>query len=136
MTTKLNPKKIIGDFITLEQVMQSLQLSDRTVRNYIKARKLRAYKLDGKLVFNVLDVEAFLQRRRVGGGTIAPVIKDVSQDQVRMLNDEEIPALPYYLKPGWKPPSIAGLDLPVPKSTLISGDEAINEALAIIRRKR
>jgi excisionase family DNA binding protein len=94
MATKLTPKKLIGDFITLKQLLQSVPVSDRTIRNWIDAGKLRAYKLDGKLVFNVLDIEAFLQRRRVGGGSIAPVVKLVSQEQVRMMSDQELQAVP------------------------------------------
>jgi hypothetical protein len=77
---KLTSKKLIGDFITLKQLLQSVPLSDRTIRNYIDDGKLRAYKLDGMLVFNVLDVQAFLKRRAVGGGATAPTIKDASEN--------------------------------------------------------
>jgi len=73
---KITPKKLIGDFITLKQLLQSVPLSERTIRNYIDAGKLRAYKLDGILLFNVLDVQSFMQRRKVGGGVTAPIIQD------------------------------------------------------------
>jgi hypothetical protein len=77
---KLTSKKLIGDFITLKQLLQSVPLSDRTIRKYIDGGKLRAYKLDGMLVFNVLDIQAFLKRRSVGGGATAPIIKDTSEN--------------------------------------------------------
>lgn len=76
MAKKLTSKKLIGDFITLKQLLRSVPLSERTIRNYIDKGKVRAYKLDGKLVFNVLDVQAFMQRRKVGGGATAPIIQD------------------------------------------------------------
>jgi hypothetical protein len=89
---KITSKKLIGDFVTLKQLLKSLPLSERTVRNYIDAGKMRAYKLDGMLVFNVLDVEAFLKRRSVGGGVTAPIIGEAALE-TKVLSDDEAKAI-------------------------------------------
>jgi hypothetical protein len=89
---KITSKKLIGDFVTLKQLLQSLPLSERTIRNYIDAGKMRAYKLDGMLVFNVLDVEAFLKRRAVGGGMTAPIIGEAAAE-TRVLSDDQAKAV-------------------------------------------
>jgi hypothetical protein len=103
---KITSKKLIGDFVTLKQALQSLPVSERTIRNYIDAGKLRAYKLDGMLVFNVLDIEAFLQRRKVGGGATAPVLKLFSAPD-RVLSDDQ--AKEFFNKlPSW--PTVADPD--------------------------
>jgi excisionase family DNA binding protein len=136
MTTKLTPKKLIGDFITLKQLVQSVPVSERTIRNWIDAGKMRAYKLDGKLVFNVLDIEAFLQRRRVGGGSIAPIVKPVSQEQVRMLSDEEIPA---YLRPTPVPSIIPGMIAtpgPVPEWAKEETEKALQRVIQRFKKSR
>ena len=62
----ITSSKVIGDFLTLKQVLKSLPIAERTLHRYIDAGKLRAYKLDGMLIFNTADIEAFLNRRRVG----------------------------------------------------------------------
>jgi excisionase family DNA binding protein len=68
--TMKHPGKVA--FLTLKQVLEWLPVSERTIRRYLDAGKLRAYKMDGLLLFNPADVEAFLKRRRVGGGPVAP----------------------------------------------------------------
>jgi hypothetical protein len=88
MRRKITSRKLIGDFLTLKQVLESLPVSERTVRSYIDSHKLRAYKMDGKLIFNVLDIEAFLQRRRVGGGPAAAIVKD-APDDAQVLSDDQ-----------------------------------------------
>jgi excisionase family DNA binding protein len=131
---KITSKKLIGAFITLKQVLQSLPVSERTVRNYIDDGKLRAYKMDGKLIFNVRDIEAFLQRRRVGGGSIAAIVKPVSQEQVRMLKDEEIPA---YLRPPEPTsiiPGMVAIPGPVPDWAKEETEKALQRVIERIKK--
>ena len=99
--------KQLVDLITKDQLLKAVPISERTLFRYIKAGKLRAYKLDGMYVFNPADVEDFLKRRAVGIPG-APLLKDVepeemklpdvgrtrSKDQTsyRLMSDEEVQA--------------------------------------------
>lgn len=51
--------------LTVQQVCDQLQVSDQTVRRWIKARELPATNLGGKAGYRVksTDLEAFLDRR-------------------------------------------------------------------------
>jgi|SRR5437879_4975793 len=107
----ITSSKVIGDFLTLKQVLKSLPIAERTLHRYIDAGKLRAYKLDGMLIFNTADIEAFLNRRRVGGGPTAPILKELpapAPAEPRVMSDDDAKAffddLPLIVRPDWKPP--------------------------------
>ena len=74
--------------LTKDQVLKWIPISESTLHRYLNAGKLRAYKLDGLLVFNPAEVEAFLRRRSVGGGPILP-FKDIDLIGLRAATDEE-----------------------------------------------
>jgi Helix-turn-helix domain len=105
--------KVVSDFLTLKQLLRSLPIAERTLHRYIDAGKLRAYKLDGMLIFNTADIEAFLKRRSVGGGPTAPILKEppapaAAPAESRLLSDGEaktfFDSLPVFVKADWKPP--------------------------------
>jgi excisionase family DNA binding protein len=74
MKTKTNGTQIV-EFLTIEQVLHGLPISRRTLDRYVAKGELRAYKLDGKIVFNPADIEQFLKSRSTGGSTpAAPVL--------------------------------------------------------------
>jgi hypothetical protein len=109
----LPSRKDIADFVTLDSLLTHVPISARTMHRYIADGKLRAYKLDGKLIFNTADVEAFLKRRSVGGGPTAPIVKErlapaAAPAESRVLSDGEAKAffdnLPVFVRPDWKPP--------------------------------
>lgn len=62
------------------------------------------------LIFNTADIEIFLKRRSVGGGSTAPILKKTTAApaESRVLNDGQakdfFDNLPAYLRPDWKPP--------------------------------
>jgi excisionase family DNA binding protein len=84
-----NPGKV--SLMNIKQVTAWLSISERTLHRYIDTGKLRAYKLDGLVLFNPADIEAFLHRRMIGGGpVVGPQDKldfDISEYQI--LSDEE-----------------------------------------------
>ncbi len=83
-----HPGKIA--LMNMEQVLGFLPVSERTVHRYIANGKLRAYKLDGLLLFNPADIESFLKRRSVGGGPTAPFSDiEVLQGHYRQMSNEE-----------------------------------------------
>ena len=108
---KLTSMKEISDFVTLESFLSHVPISERTLHRYLAAGRLRAYKLDGKLIFNTADIETFLKRRSVGGGPTAPVLKDRQPDPApadsRVLNDKQskdfFDGLSIFVRPDWKP---------------------------------
>jgi hypothetical protein len=88
----ITSSKVIGDFLTFKQVLKSLPIAERTLHRYIDAGKLRAYKLDGMLIFNTTDIEAFLRRRSVGGGPTAPILKEqpaLASAESRVMSDDD-----------------------------------------------
>src|SRR5207302_227754 len=77
--------------LTLKQVLDWLPISERTIHRYLDAGKLRAYKMDGLLLFNPTDIENFLKRRSVGGGPLTP-FKDqpeLNASQYKPMSDAE-----------------------------------------------
>ena len=52
-------------WVTVQQVCEQLQVSDQTVRRWIKARELPATDLGGKAGYRIResDLAAFLERR-------------------------------------------------------------------------
>jgi excisionase family DNA binding protein len=83
-----HPGKI--SLMNMEQVLGFLPISERTVHRYIANGKMRAYKMDGLLLFNPADIEAFLKRRSVGGGPAAPFNNiEVLQGNYRQMSNEE-----------------------------------------------
>ena len=55
-------------FFTVEEVAGSLQVSDQTVRRWVKSGKLAAFKPGKELRIRAGDLEAFLEARRVRPG--------------------------------------------------------------------
>src|SRR5579872_4897433 len=108
---KLTSMKEISDFVTLESFLAHVPISERTLHRYLSAGKLRAYKLDGKLIFNTSDIEAFLKRRSVGGGPTASVLKDrqpgPAPGDSRVLNDKQskdfFDGLSIFVRLDWNP---------------------------------
>ncbi len=72
--------------LTLKQVLQWLPVGERTIHRYIAAGKIRAYKLDGMLLFNPDDVAAFLKRRAIGGGVLMQ-LTDMSRSKAVTLTE-------------------------------------------------
>jgi excisionase family DNA binding protein len=59
-------------FLSLEDVAERLQVSDRTVRRWVKDGKLAAYKPGREWRIRPSDLEEFLESRKVqsdGGGS-------------------------------------------------------------------
>lgn len=77
----LTSTKQLVPLITKDQLLRSLPISERTLHRYLKARKLRGYKLDGMLVFNPDDIADFLKRRAVGGPG-GSLVRDVEPEQL------------------------------------------------------
>lgn len=68
--------KSLNEFISWDGILEKVPVSKRTLERYVESGKLPAYKLDGKIVFNLTDVEAFLKRRGIGSGQRAPILVD------------------------------------------------------------
>jgi len=68
--------KDLTQFVSWDTIREKLTVSKRTLERYVEAGKLPAYKLDGKIVFNLTDIEAFLKRRGIGSGQRAPILVD------------------------------------------------------------
>ncbi|AZN73378.1 DNA-binding protein [Georhizobium profundi] len=60
-----NPRQL---FYTIEDTAELLKVSDRTVRRWIKAKMLPAFKVGSQVRIPRADLEAFLQARRYGLG--------------------------------------------------------------------
>lgn len=88
-TRKLNRSSERVPMMTTEQLLKWVPISERTLHRYLAAGKLRAYKMDGLLLFNPADIEEFLKRRRVGGGPVAP-FKEIEPG--RRMTDAEVQA--------------------------------------------
>ena len=88
-TRKLNRSSERVPMMTKDQLLRWIPISERTLHRYLAAGKLRAYKMDGLLLFNPPDIEEFLKRRRVGGGPVAP-FKEVEPE--RPMTDAEAQA--------------------------------------------
>jgi putative molybdopterin biosynthesis protein len=52
-------------FFTVDEVAGSLQVSDQTVRRWVKSGKLAAFKPGKELRIRAADLEEFLESRRV-----------------------------------------------------------------------
>jgi len=52
----------IGSFLTIREIAQRLDISEESVRDLIKAKKLRAVKI-GKWRINPQDLESFIKSR-------------------------------------------------------------------------
>jgi Helix-turn-helix domain len=77
ISSKTDRKKLeLVELETLAEILQKVPISERTLHRYLNDGKIRAYKLDGKIVFNPADVAAFLDRRSTGGGPKAPLLKE------------------------------------------------------------
>jgi excisionase family DNA binding protein len=61
-TRKLNRSSERVPMMTTEQLLRWIPISERTLRRYLAAGKLRAYKMDGLLLFNPSDIEDFLKK--------------------------------------------------------------------------
>ena len=61
--------KPIINLLTLREVAEAVKVSESTVRRWVRSRELSAYKVGkrGQLRFRVEDLEAFLERQKVGG---------------------------------------------------------------------
>jgi putative molybdopterin biosynthesis protein len=55
-------------FFTVEEVAGSLQVSDQTVRRWVKSGKLAAFKPGKELRIRAKDLEEFLEARKVRPG--------------------------------------------------------------------
>ncbi|MBI3538588.1 MAG: helix-turn-helix domain-containing protein [Chloroflexi bacterium] len=53
------------EFLTTNEVAQTLGISPFTIRRYIKLRKLKAVKLEGSYRVRSADLEKFLQAREI-----------------------------------------------------------------------
>lgn len=88
--TITRPDKV--PMLNVKQVLKWLSMSERTLHRYLDAGSIRAYKLNGKLVFNPADIEAFLKRRSIGGGPAAP-FRDEAVRGARIMTDAEAEAI-------------------------------------------
>ena len=103
--------KEISDFVTLESFLSHVPISERTLHRYLAAGRLRAYKLDGKLIFNTADIETFLKRRSVAAAPLLLSLKIANQTRhradSRVLNDKQskdfFDGLSIFVRPDWKP---------------------------------
>jgi excisionase family DNA binding protein len=68
--------KDLTQFVSWDTIREKLTVSKRTLERYVEAGKLPAYKLDGKIIFNLSDIEGFLKRRGIGSGQRAPILVD------------------------------------------------------------
>ena len=70
----------LAQFLTIDDVLKGvksrgLPISRRTLDRYKAQGILRAYKLNGKVVFNAADIEKFIRNRSTGGNSpAAPVL--------------------------------------------------------------
>lgn len=62
------PKRRNSDWYTPATLARELDVSERTVRKWVRQRKLASYKIGGSRRFKPADVEAFLARFRDEGG--------------------------------------------------------------------
>src|ERR1700751_3209857 len=69
---------------TLAEILTKIPISERTLHRYIDAGKIRAYKMDGKLLFNPADVADMLSRRSVGGGPRAPLLREKLSEELSL----------------------------------------------------
>jgi hypothetical protein len=65
---------------TLAEILTKIPISERTLHRYIATGKIRAYKMDGKLLFNPADLADMLGRRSVGGGPRASLLREKSSE--------------------------------------------------------
>jgi excisionase family DNA binding protein len=91
------------DFVSVATAAESLSVSTKTIRNWIKAGKLPAYETGPKLIrINVLDLRAFCKPARQVNWT--PIVDDRSklmhsarmsltgQDSEKKAESENVPA--------------------------------------------
>ena len=52
----------ISNYLTIRETAQKLDISEESVRDFIKAKKLRAVKI-GQWRINPIDLEAFIKSR-------------------------------------------------------------------------
>lgn len=72
-------KPDLSQFVSWDEILGKVPVTKRTLERYVMNGKLPAYKLDGKIVFNLTDVEAFLKRRGIGSGQRAPILVDSAE---------------------------------------------------------
>jgi putative molybdopterin biosynthesis protein len=53
------------ELLTIEEVADRLKISKMTVYRYIKSGKLMAYKLEQELRVKVVDLDSFLDKRKL-----------------------------------------------------------------------
>lgn len=97
MKTNTNGTRV-AQFLTIAQVLKGaknngLPVSRRTLDRYKAQGILRAYKLNGKIVFNVADIEKFIKNRSTGGNSAAaPVLIEEKEEplvaEVQQLRNE------------------------------------------------
>jgi len=75
--TAADRKKLeLVELETMAEVLTKIPITERTLHRYLNKGIIRAYKLDGKLLFNPEDVATFLKHRAVGGGPSSPLVKE------------------------------------------------------------
>ena len=60
-----------SDYMTVREVAELIRKTEKTVRNWIKSKKLAAYDLGGSYLIHRRDLELFLRDRRTGGSTMS-----------------------------------------------------------------
>lgn len=63
-----SPKRRRTDWYTTQTLARELDVSERTVREWVRRGKLASYKIGSSRRFKPADVEAFLARFREEGG--------------------------------------------------------------------
>ena len=61
-----NERDPLAEHMTVKEVAGSLRKGDKTIRRWIKAGKLAAYRLDGSYLISRKDLELFLRQRWSG----------------------------------------------------------------------
>ncbi|MBE7054414.1 MAG: helix-turn-helix domain-containing protein [Ruminococcaceae bacterium] len=57
----------LNNGMTTEDVAKLLNVSDRTIRNYCKSKKLEHYRIANKIVILPEDLEKFIESMKVKG---------------------------------------------------------------------